>query len=327
MALANVAWILAANGHRVLVADWDLEAPDLYKFFQPFVDASIGNAPGIVDIIRRYEWSAVEAGIPPYDLESESADSRQAALQTVAALVNEHIERIRHHVLSLNWQFPRGGAVDYLSAGKQVNGDYQTILSALNWDNFYDNLYGAQFFDALRIYFKREWDYVLIDSRAGLSDIADICTIHLPDVVVNCFTLSPPAVDGAARIAQMIQNHTHRDIRVLPVPTRIDDSEKGKSGTSLTSAARKFPELPEGMEEEERRDYWASVAVPYRRAYSYEEMLAVFGDSPGSRTSLLYSFERLTGYITNGAVTGLPPMDEKLRLKTKLLVTESGHGA
>lgn len=28
MALANTAWILAANGKRVLAVDWDLEAPD-----------------------------------------------------------------------------------------------------------------------------------------------------------------------------------------------------------------------------------------------------------------------------------------------------------
>lgn len=27
MALANTAWILAANGKRVLAVDWDLEAP------------------------------------------------------------------------------------------------------------------------------------------------------------------------------------------------------------------------------------------------------------------------------------------------------------
>ena len=39
MALANVAWILAANGKRVLVADWDLESPGLHRFFDPFIDA------------------------------------------------------------------------------------------------------------------------------------------------------------------------------------------------------------------------------------------------------------------------------------------------
>ena len=38
MALANVAWILAANGKRVLIADWDLESPGLHRFFQPFME-------------------------------------------------------------------------------------------------------------------------------------------------------------------------------------------------------------------------------------------------------------------------------------------------
>lgn len=35
MALANTAWILAANGKRVLAVDWDLEAPGLHRFFHP----------------------------------------------------------------------------------------------------------------------------------------------------------------------------------------------------------------------------------------------------------------------------------------------------
>ena len=35
MALANVAWILAANGKRVLVVDWDLESPGPAPVLQP----------------------------------------------------------------------------------------------------------------------------------------------------------------------------------------------------------------------------------------------------------------------------------------------------
>jgi hypothetical protein len=107
---------------------------------------------------------------------------------------------------------------------------------------------------------------------------------------------------------------------------RIDDSQKERSDKSLTAAARKFPGHPAGMSEEQRRDYWASVGVPYRGVYSYEEMLPVFSDFPGFRTSLLYSFEHITGYITNGAVTGLPPMDEELRMRTKLLFSGSDNG-
>ena len=34
MAVANVAWILAANGRRVLAVDWDLDSPGLHRFYQ-----------------------------------------------------------------------------------------------------------------------------------------------------------------------------------------------------------------------------------------------------------------------------------------------------
>jgi hypothetical protein len=43
--------------------------------------------------------------------------------------------------------------------------------------------------DALRAYMKRNYDCTLIDSRNGLSDNADICTAHMPDVVITCFIL------------------------------------------------------------------------------------------------------------------------------------------
>ena len=41
MALANIAWILASNGKRVLMVDWDLEAPGLHRYFFPFLDAIV----------------------------------------------------------------------------------------------------------------------------------------------------------------------------------------------------------------------------------------------------------------------------------------------
>ena len=35
MALANIAWILASNGLKVLVVDWDLDSPGLHKLLPP----------------------------------------------------------------------------------------------------------------------------------------------------------------------------------------------------------------------------------------------------------------------------------------------------
>ncbi len=59
MALANTAWILAANGKRVLAVDWDLEAPGLHRFFHPFLDPStLGATTGVIDLISEYAWAA-----------------------------------------------------------------------------------------------------------------------------------------------------------------------------------------------------------------------------------------------------------------------------
>jgi FxsC-like protein len=321
MALANVAWILAANGMRVLAADWDLEAPGLHRFFQPFLESGVEDRPGIIDFVRRYEWAAAGAGFSADPLpDGNGGEAAGAAREAVAALIEEHV-KVQDYAIPVTWRFPGSGTLHYLSAGKQDNGAYQSALSALDWDNFYDRLFGGEFFDALRATMKSQYDYVLIDSRTGLSDVADICAVHLPDTVVDCFTLSTQAIEGAAMIAETVRTHSGREIRILPVPMRIDAAEKERADAGQAYAARRLAGLPTGMSEEERRGYWAQVAVPYRAFYAYEETLAAFGDTPGAPGSLLASFERITACITNGAVTGLPAMEESLRLRTRLRFT------
>ena len=82
--------------------------------------------------------------------------------------------------------------------------------------------------------------------------MADICTVHLPDMVVDCFTLSTQGIEGAAMIAREIQGHNEREIAILPVPMRIDRAQKDKADAGLTFAAKRFGGLPAGMSEEER---------------------------------------------------------------------------
>ena len=207
MALANVAWILAANGKRVLVADWDLESPGLHRFFQPFMKPDDSGRPGIVDFIREYEWAIDDAdsqGLLEVDEKSEPV-----APEVIARVIDDSVRRVSEFMVPVNWGFPDDGVIHFLSPGQQDNGVYKNALSALDWDTMYDNLYGGEFLDALRAYLKSTYDYVLIDSRTGLSDIADICTLHLPDLVVDCFTLSTQGIEGAAKVAAQIR-HVHR---------------------------------------------------------------------------------------------------------------------
>ncbi|WP_426505177.1 FxSxx-COOH system tetratricopeptide repeat protein [Dactylosporangium sp. McL0621] len=300
MALANVAWILAANGHRVLVADWDLESPGLHRYFSPFLDPlQVATTEGVVNLLGEYTWAL-----------GETAPDRPADWYRDYASV----ERF---AFSLNWPFPDGGTLDIMLAGRH-NLDYAAHVAGLAWEAFFD-LGGAQFLDALREDMKARYDYVLIDSRTGLSDVADICTLHLPDVLVDCFTLSYQGVDGAADVARRVGSYEGphaRSRRVLPVPMRVDDGEKTKVDAGRAFARRRFADLPKGMSDEERRAYWLTVEVPYRKFYGYEETLATFGDEPGARNTLLSSYETLTGYVTAGAVTTLPPMDDLLRAQT-----------
>src|SRR5689334_12045677 len=140
MALANTAWILASNGHRVLTVDWDLESPGLHRFFRPFLDvAAIGAGTGVIDMIREFEWSTTRNTVRPTDWLADMA-------------------QIQAHAVSLDWDFPEGGCLDFLSAGRQ-NRDYSSAVATLDWDNFYERLGGGQFFDAMRSDMKANYDF------------------------------------------------------------------------------------------------------------------------------------------------------------------------
>ena len=62
MALANLAWVLASNDKKVLLIDWDLEAPGLHRYFRPFlVDPELRNTPGLIDFI----WDLAAEKVTP----------------------------------------------------------------------------------------------------------------------------------------------------------------------------------------------------------------------------------------------------------------------
>jgi cellulose biosynthesis protein BcsQ len=308
MALANVAWILAANGKRVLAADWDLESPGLHRFFHPFLASDqLATYDGVIDLISAYAWAAT----------SDPADKPDDWHRDYA-----HVQRYAFSLApdTIGLRFPGAGTLDFLPPGRQ-NREYSATVSAFDWDHFYERLGGGLFLDALREDMKASYDYVLIDSRTGLSDIADICTLQLPDVVVDCFTLSGQAIDGAASVARSLtESFAHRKIRVLPVPMRIDEGEKEKADFGRALARQRFEGLPTAadggrLSAQENTAYWYGVEVPYRPFYAYEEVLATFADESGTNGTLLAAYERLTAAITDGEVTSLPPIPDRIRLR------------
>src|SRR5215210_6432716 len=105
MVLANVAWILASAGKRVLVIDWDLEAPGLHRYFRPFlIDKYITSSEGLIDFVMEYADEAIR----PPDVEAASSDAWYIPYANISRLA-----------LSVNYEgFPSPGKIDFVSAGR-----------------------------------------------------------------------------------------------------------------------------------------------------------------------------------------------------------------
>ena len=297
MVLANVAWILASNGKRVLVTDWDLEAPGLHRYFAPFLrDPDSSHSEGIIDFVVDYALEAMTPEAPDEEV-SEGWYERQTNLLRYA--------------VSLSHSFEGGGTLDFVPAGRQ-GPTYAGRVNSFNWQNFYDRLAGGAFLEAVKNRLREKYDYVLIDSRTGVSDAAGICTVQLPDELVVCFTLNNQSISGAGAVASSVRRQ-RGDLRIWPVPMRIEEAETPKLELRMSYASQQFGEFLEPMSPGRRRQYWLDVRVPYKAFYAYEEILATIRDAPGDPLSLLAATERFTAYLTANEVTRLQPLEEGKR--------------
>lgn len=303
MALANTAWILASNGKRVLAVDWDLEAPGLHRYFAPFlVDKGLTASDGVIDFVIDY---TTEAMTPPQEGEVVPKDwyVQYADLPRYAASLEWE-----------GWDFPGDGTLDFVSAGRQ-GPSYPTRVNTFDWQSFYDRHGGGVLLEAAREKMREEYDYILIDSRTGVSDTAGICAVQMPDLLVVCFTLNNQSIDGAAAVAGSVYRERGGSpgFQIFPVPMRIESAEKEKLEARREYARRRFALFPDRLDGGEREQYWGAVEMPYVPFYAYEEVLATFGDRPGSPVSLLGAAERLTSFLTGGEVQRLVPVPDPVR--------------
>src|SRR5262249_19170316 len=140
----------------------------------------------------------------------------------------------------------------------------------------------------------------------GISDANGICTIQMPDILVVCFTMNPQSLIGSAEAARgAVQQRPNRPLRVLPVPMRLEVAEKALLERRLDNARRAFEPFVALQDA-----YWQEVGFFYTPFYSFNEVLAPFGDQHARADSLLASAQRLTRYITSGRVVSTPSIPE-----------------
>lgn len=301
MLLANVAWILAANGQRVLLIDWDLEAPGLHRYLAPFLDdAELEHSEGLIEMFREF----AAAKMTPATNASPNSPSPPPDSSFDLGLAD-----VTRYAQPIDYEFPEPGEVHLLCAGRQ-DESYAAKVNTFDWQAFYDRLDGAEFIDAMKASMTH-YDWVLVDSRTGVSDTAGICTLELPQDLVICFTYNNQSIEGAAAIADSVrrQKPAHR---VFPIPTRVEDGEALKLTAARKFSQSRFFDAVAWMGQKEAASYWATVEVPYRKLYAYEEMLAALADEHVSG-SVLQSCEWLVGRLTKGAITAMIPIKDAER--------------
>jgi hypothetical protein len=313
MLLANVAWILASAGKRVLAIDWDLEAPGLHQYFHPFlIDPRLEATDGLIDMVVEYSREAVTP-------EEQSSGSKWL----------DHAADVSRFVVGIDWSFPDDGLLHLLAAGRQ-NASFSVRVNTFHWSDFYVRLNGGAFLELVKTRLRNDYqyDHVLIDSRTGVSDTSGICTVQMPDRLVVCFTASEQSIQGSAGVAASAwaqwarfksanpdgktnDSHGHR---IFPILMRIEPSEKDKLDAARARVRELFGGLP-GLSES-NDEYWNRAEVAYWPFYAFEEVLAVFGDRFRTDTSLLAACEHVASLITDGEVDRLaaiePPQREQV---------------
>lgn len=221
LALANVAVALAKRNKKVLLVDFDLEAPGLTTL-KEFSEAS--SCPGIVDFVLNY----IHSGKAPNAL--------------------EYI----HSCIIKNSSFENGAiSIDIMPAGR-VDDKYSLRYSRLDWGYLYDDKEGFLLMEDLRAQWgAMGYDYVLIDSRTGLTDIGGICTRQLPDAVVVVFFPNEQNLSGLTQVVPSIKNEEARDrkIELIYAASRVPrlDDENDVLKTMLSRFQDKLSYDPEDL--------------------------------------------------------------------------------
>lgn len=237
LALVNVAAMLAQSGRKVLAVDFDLEAPSLPSF-EVFKNSQ--HAKGIVDYVSEYR----ETGAAP-DCEDF----------IVPCEVN-------------------GEPIWVMPAGQHSHHDYADDLNNIDWKVLYEEQDGYLFFEDL----KQQWsqykghgfDYVLIDSRTGHTDVGGICTRHLPDAVSVMFLPNDSNITGLVPIVQNIRDENNLrsskiDLHITPSNVPDLDDEKGILSNLLEHASK---ELNRGRNFRNIVHHYQSLDVLARDAFS-----------------------------------------------------------
>lgn len=285
MAMANIGVLMAGWGYKVLLIDWDLEAPGMENYFCHHLDVEkVQQKKGLIDLLH-------------------------LKAQCDEILVDEipWKEYISHVEVGKNI------ALDLLTAGKR-DEQYFNKVRQFDYTGFYNEADGGQYLENLREHWLEEYDFVLIDSRTGLTDSSGICSIHMPDILVLLFTPNEQSFNGIKEVARKAINGQKQIIydrfrlRVLPVPSRIENAETQLLDEWMKKIYTQSADMLEWLPKKETNveefsitpdQVIGQVKIPYKTFYAYGERLSVIERGTLDPHDLGYVYENIAAVLVN----------------------------
>lgn len=272
MALANVAATLAAWGYSVLCVDWDVEAPGLVEYLSPHLlrDPEVGlvDLVSSTDSSNRLPWRKFVTGV--------------------------HIPEL-------------GASFSLLPAGGESDS-YPDRIQGLDWAELYRVGGLGSAIEQMREEWKEHFDFVLIDSRTGLSDVGGICTVQLPDIVLLFVTPNAQSLQGIKTLTRRADLERARlsldrqNILYVPIAARVETRvEHSISQQWLQRLNDVFGPLVSQWADRDVKptDVVKFCRVPYVPFFGFGERIAALEESDSGPDSLSYWFDNIAALLAH----------------------------
>jgi MinD-like ATPase involved in chromosome partitioning or flagellar assembly len=189
LTLSNIAMRLADLGKKVCLIDFDLEAPGLHLKFSEYLEFST-DKKGVVEYITDFEKK------------------------------NYLPETFDDYLIDINYESKLNGSIKFFPAGNLNSNDYWKKLSSINWrELFYsDNDHGIELLLHLKEKIKQDFnpDFLLIDSRTGITDISGIAMTLLSDSIVTLAANNKENLLGISKVIKSLKNEANNLSGKLP---------------------------------------------------------------------------------------------------------------
>jgi len=309
MSLVNIAYLMAKQQKKILLIDWDLEAPGLHAYFPSIKSGDMG----LVDMFMQ---------VKQFLLQRVDNNNEEGCKQFLEDNINNYI---------LKDVKENGLKVDIIKAGK-FDGDYVDKLNEINWMNFYKEC--PVFFRTFAQFLEAKYDYILIDSRTGLADTSGICTMLMPQILVLVFSLNHQNLNGVVDVARQSIAYRHssfdfRNISILPLPSRIDEKNYYEYKKWMSICKEKFETFfikTYHLDDCNLDNYFNLAKIPYNPSYAYGENIPTLNENVEDDLFISYHYAKFLKLVESKEQIWeiLTQEQEENKSKAKFLV-ESGQ--